>query len=48
MQDPLRHEVPDAIRACHDAGIRIVMITGDYAGTERRIGLQARQEVFLA
>lgn len=41
MQDPLRQEVPDAIRACHEAGIRIVMITGDYAGTARSIGLQA-------
>ncbi len=31
--DPVRETVPDAIAACREAGIRVVMITGDYAGT---------------
>jgi sodium/potassium-transporting ATPase subunit alpha len=43
LQDPPRPEVPDAIRKCHDAGIRIIMITGDGSRTAlavaRQIGL---------
>jgi Ca2+-transporting ATPase len=31
--------VPDAIRACHRAGIRVVMITGDHAVTARSVAL---------
>ncbi|MGH8285851.1 MAG: cation-translocating P-type ATPase, partial [Steroidobacteraceae bacterium] len=31
--DPLRAEVPQAVRECRSAGIRVVMITGDHAGT---------------
>ena len=37
LEDPPRADVPDAIRACHQAGIRVVMITGDHAGTARSI-----------
>ncbi|MBI4522319.1 MAG: HAD-IC family P-type ATPase [Deltaproteobacteria bacterium] len=40
MADPIRPEVPQAIRACHTAGIRIIMITGDYALTASSIGRQ--------
>jgi magnesium-transporting ATPase (P-type) len=43
MMDPPRPEVTDAVKRCHDAGIRIVMITGDYGLTAesiaRRIGI---------
>ncbi len=38
LSDPLRASVPDAIRECCAAGIRVVMITGDYAGTAESIG----------
>jgi Ca2+-transporting ATPase len=37
LEDPPRADVPDAIRACHQAGIRVVMITGDHAGTARSV-----------
>jgi sodium/potassium-transporting ATPase subunit alpha len=40
MSDPVRAEVPPAIRACHAAGIRVMMITGDYALTAASIGGQ--------
>jgi magnesium-transporting ATPase (P-type) len=40
LSDPVRPEVPAAIRACHGAGIRIIMITGDYALTALSIGRQ--------
>jgi len=40
MSDPIRPQVPEAIRACHAAGIRVIMITGDYALTAASIGKQ--------
>jgi magnesium-transporting ATPase (P-type) len=43
MMDPPRPEVTEAVARCHCAGIRIVMITGDYGLTAesiaRRIGI---------
>ena len=33
IQDDIRPEVPAAIQYCHKAGIRIIMITGDYKVT---------------
>jgi Ca2+-transporting ATPase len=43
MHDPPRPEVTDAVEHCHRAGIRIIMITGDYGLTAesmaRRIGI---------
>ena len=37
LEDPLRASVPDAIRACKAAGVRVVMITGDYPVTAAKI-----------
>ncbi len=41
LADPIRAEVPAAIQECRTAGIRVVMITGDFAGTARSIARQA-------
>ena len=41
LEDPLRPEVPDAVRRCHDAGIRIIVITGDHGLTAAAIARQA-------
>ncbi len=38
--DPIRPSVPEAIKECHDAGIRVVMITGDYSITAQNIARQ--------
>ncbi len=39
--DPLRANVPAAVAQCRSAGIRVVMITGDYPATASAIGRQA-------
>jgi Ca2+-transporting ATPase len=41
LADPLRSSVPAAVAECRRAGIRVVMITGDYAATARSIAMQA-------
>ncbi|MBR0752360.1 cation-translocating P-type ATPase [Bradyrhizobium jicamae] len=41
LADPLRPSVPNAVRECRAAGIRIVMITGDYPATAGAIARQA-------
>lgn len=38
LMDPVRPEVPDAIAACHDAGVEVRMVTGDHPGTALAIG----------
>ena len=39
--DPLRESAPAAIRECRSAGIRVLMITGDYPATATAIAHQA-------
>ena len=41
FEDPLRPTVPAAVAECRTAGIRVVMITGDYAATAQSIARQA-------
>jgi Ca2+-transporting ATPase len=41
LADPLRPEIPDAVRQCHEAGIRVMIVTGDYPVTARSIARQA-------
>ena len=40
LADPIRPEVPAAVRECYGAGIRVVMITGDYPATAQNIAQQ--------
>jgi Ca2+-transporting ATPase len=44
MIDPPRDEVKDAIRGCQEAGLRVLMITGDHATT----GLAIAQQLGIA
>ncbi len=43
LEDPPRPEVPDALRKCQEAGIKVIMVTGDHPRTAtaiaREIGL---------
>jgi Ca2+-transporting ATPase len=41
FEDPLRENVPAAVAECRSAGIRVVMITGDYPQTAQSIATQA-------
>ena len=49
LWDPPRAEVPEAVALCERAGIRVVMLTGDYGLTGqaigRRVGLTTRKVV---
>ncbi len=40
LADPIRPTVPAAIQECRQAGVRVVMITGDYPGTAQNIAPQ--------
>ncbi len=48
--DPVRPSVSDAVAECYQAGMRIIMITGDYPGTAqfvaRKIGLK-KADVYI-
>ncbi|MDD4053196.1 MAG: cation-translocating P-type ATPase, partial [candidate division Zixibacteria bacterium] len=49
LADPVRPAVPGAIQECYTAGIRVIMITGDYPGTAqniaRQIGLKSPEHI---
>lgn len=38
--DPPRKEVASAVQTCKDAGIKVVMVTGDHPGTAKNVGEQ--------
>lgn len=40
LSDPIRENVPLAVEECRKAGIRVIMITGDYPVTAKNIGKQ--------
>lgn len=37
LSDPIRRQVPEAVKECQKAGIRVIMITGDYPVTAQNI-----------
>ncbi len=41
MEDPIREGVREAVLACREAGIRVIMITGDHPATARAIAREA-------
>jgi P-type Ca2+ transporter type 2C len=49
LEDPIRPEVAEAIQECTTAGIKVIMITGDFPATAksiaRQIGLSAEKEL---
>ncbi len=49
FEDPIRPEVPKAISECYEAGIRVIMMTGDFPETARtiaqKIGLRHSGEI---
>ena len=40
ISDPVREDVPGAVKACLSAGIDVVIVTGDTPGTAKEIGRQ--------
>jgi P-type Ca2+ transporter type 2C len=40
LEDPIRPEVPQAIKECSEAGIKVIMITGDFPATAKSIAQQ--------
>jgi Ca2+-transporting ATPase len=40
LEDPVRPGVREAIQECYSAGVRVIMITGDYPGTAKNIAAQ--------
>ncbi|HEY7708182.1 MAG TPA: cation-transporting P-type ATPase [Gaiellaceae bacterium] len=48
LEDPVRPAVPEAVETAHGAGIDVVMVTGDHAGTAhavaRSVGIPADRE----
>lgn len=40
LEDPLRETVIEDLKSCYDAGVRVIMITGDYPVTAQNIAQQ--------
>ena len=45
LEDPIRSEVPQAIKECNDAGVKVIMITGDFPTTAKSIAQQIGMKV---
>ncbi len=41
IKDPIRQAVPDAVKRCFEAGVRVRMITGDNSETAVAIAKEA-------
>lgn len=41
ISDPIRPAVPAAVRRCQEAGVRVIMLTGDHPATARTIASEA-------
>ena len=48
LSDPIRENVKDAVGECYRAGIRVIMITGDYPVTAKNIGKEIGLKNFEA
>jgi Ca2+-transporting ATPase len=44
FEDPIRPEVPNSIKECKDAGIKVIMLTGDFPSTAKSIAEEAGLE----
>ncbi len=40
VADPIKETTPDAIKALHDAGVKVVMLTGDSRATAEAVGVK--------
>jgi Ca2+-transporting ATPase len=51
FEDPVRTGAPEAVRECHEAGLRTIMVTGDHPATAlsvaHRLGLGGARPVLL-
>lgn len=41
FEDPIRGDVPNAVKIARDAGARVIMVTGDLRGTARSVAIQS-------
>lgn len=41
FDDPIRQGVPEAVASCQQAGVKVIMITGDHADTAKRVAENA-------
>ena len=52
LQDPLRESVPNALKECQTAGIRVIVVTGDRAETAKSVlrlaGINVTTEEFVS